>query len=192
MQFVEKEPTLAEAVLRALLRFWPLTNSQKEVRCAALHEWNRVACGRLPAENLMDSRRSSGDARRVPSQVPRRAGVDEGSCAGHVLPSLMSRRGREGNVLHRAGALPGGAGGDSGDHAAHRVWKVGAAAVPPDRPLPQQLPFPGARAARARCWAEQFVPAKPFNFGVRFDRRQLQWCTPCGGWGTPPFSSTVE
>jgi len=30
-QFVEKEPTLAEAVLRALLRFWPLTNSQKEV-----------------------------------------------------------------------------------------------------------------------------------------------------------------
>lgn len=32
VQFVEKEPTLAEAVLRALLRFWPLTNSQKEVR----------------------------------------------------------------------------------------------------------------------------------------------------------------
>lgn len=30
-QFVEKEPTLAEPVLRALLRFWPLTNSQKEV-----------------------------------------------------------------------------------------------------------------------------------------------------------------
>lgn len=31
LQFVEKEPTLAEPVLRALLRFWPLTNSQKEV-----------------------------------------------------------------------------------------------------------------------------------------------------------------
>jgi serine/threonine-protein phosphatase 2A regulatory subunit B' len=30
-QFVEKEPTLADPVLRALLRFWPLTNSQKEV-----------------------------------------------------------------------------------------------------------------------------------------------------------------
>lgn len=30
-QFVEKEPTLAEPVMRALLRFWPLTNSPKEV-----------------------------------------------------------------------------------------------------------------------------------------------------------------
>ena len=28
---MEKEPTLADPVLRALLRFWPLTNSQKEV-----------------------------------------------------------------------------------------------------------------------------------------------------------------
>ena len=31
MQFVEKDPKLAEPVLRALLKFWPLTNSQKEV-----------------------------------------------------------------------------------------------------------------------------------------------------------------
>ncbi len=30
-QFVEKDPKLAEPVLRALLKFWPLTNSQKEV-----------------------------------------------------------------------------------------------------------------------------------------------------------------
>eukprot|EP00894_Picocystis_sp_ML_P002495 jgi/Pico_ML_1/53012/g3634.t1 len=30
-QFVEKDPTLAEPVIRALLKFWPLTNSQKEV-----------------------------------------------------------------------------------------------------------------------------------------------------------------
>jgi len=30
-QFVEKDPKLAEPVLRQLLRFWPLTNSQKEV-----------------------------------------------------------------------------------------------------------------------------------------------------------------
>ena len=31
MQFVEKDPKLGEPVLRALLRFWPITNSQKEV-----------------------------------------------------------------------------------------------------------------------------------------------------------------
>lgn len=30
-QFVEKDPTLAEPVLRAILKYWPLTNSQKEV-----------------------------------------------------------------------------------------------------------------------------------------------------------------
>jgi hypothetical protein len=30
-QFVEKDPKLSEPVLRALLKFWPLTNSQKEV-----------------------------------------------------------------------------------------------------------------------------------------------------------------
>lgn len=32
LQFVEKDPKLAEPVLLSLLRFWPLTNSQKEVR----------------------------------------------------------------------------------------------------------------------------------------------------------------
>ena len=31
MQFVDKEPSLAEPVLAHLLKFWPLTNSQKEV-----------------------------------------------------------------------------------------------------------------------------------------------------------------
>ena len=30
-QFVEKDPKLGEPVLRALLRFWPITNSSKEV-----------------------------------------------------------------------------------------------------------------------------------------------------------------
>ena len=30
-QFVEKDPKLADPVMRALLKFWPLTNSQKEV-----------------------------------------------------------------------------------------------------------------------------------------------------------------
>jgi hypothetical protein len=30
-QFVEKDPKLAEPVLLQLLKFWPLTNSQKEV-----------------------------------------------------------------------------------------------------------------------------------------------------------------
>lgn len=30
-QFVEKDPKLAEAVLRGLLKYWPATNSQKEV-----------------------------------------------------------------------------------------------------------------------------------------------------------------
>lgn len=31
LQFVEKDPRLAEGVIRSLLRFWPLTNSHKEV-----------------------------------------------------------------------------------------------------------------------------------------------------------------
>ena len=31
MQFVEKDPKLAEPVLQALLKYWPVTNSQKEV-----------------------------------------------------------------------------------------------------------------------------------------------------------------
>lgn len=31
MQFVEKDPKLAEPVLKALLKYWPVTNSQKEV-----------------------------------------------------------------------------------------------------------------------------------------------------------------
>jgi serine/threonine-protein phosphatase 2A regulatory subunit B' len=30
-QFVEKDPKLADLVLRGLLKFWPVTNSQKEV-----------------------------------------------------------------------------------------------------------------------------------------------------------------
>lgn len=30
-QFVEKDPRLADAVIRSLLKFWPLTNSHKEV-----------------------------------------------------------------------------------------------------------------------------------------------------------------
>eukprot|EP00959_Pyramimonas_sp_CCMP1952_P049027 1024317-Pyramimonas_sp.AAC.1 len=29
-QFVEKDPKLADLVLRGLLKFWPVTNSQKE------------------------------------------------------------------------------------------------------------------------------------------------------------------
>ena len=31
MQFVEKDPKLAEPVLNSLLKYWPVTNSQKEV-----------------------------------------------------------------------------------------------------------------------------------------------------------------
>ncbi len=31
VQFVEKDPKLAEPVLKALLKYWPVTNSQKEV-----------------------------------------------------------------------------------------------------------------------------------------------------------------
>lgn len=30
-QFVEKDSKLAEPVLKALLKYWPVTNSQKEV-----------------------------------------------------------------------------------------------------------------------------------------------------------------
>jgi len=31
LQFVEKDPKLAEPVLKSLLKYWPVTNSQKEV-----------------------------------------------------------------------------------------------------------------------------------------------------------------
>lgn len=31
LQFVDKEPSLADPVLGQLLKFWPVTNSQKEV-----------------------------------------------------------------------------------------------------------------------------------------------------------------
>lgn len=31
LQFVDKEPSLADPVLGQLLKFWPITNSQKEV-----------------------------------------------------------------------------------------------------------------------------------------------------------------
>lgn len=31
LQFVEKDPKLAEPVLKCLLKYWPVTNSQKEV-----------------------------------------------------------------------------------------------------------------------------------------------------------------
>lgn len=31
LQFVEKDEVLAEPVLRSLLKYWPVTNSQKEV-----------------------------------------------------------------------------------------------------------------------------------------------------------------
>ena len=49
LQFVEKEPTLAEPVLRALLRFWPLTNSQKEVLfLGELEEILEITQVRLP------------------------------------------------------------------------------------------------------------------------------------------------
>lgn len=35
VQFVEKDSKLAEPVLTALLKYWPVTNSQKEVRSMA-------------------------------------------------------------------------------------------------------------------------------------------------------------
>lgn len=31
LQFVDKDPKLAEPVLKAVLKYWPVTNSQKEV-----------------------------------------------------------------------------------------------------------------------------------------------------------------
>lgn len=48
MQFVDKEPSLAEPVLGQLLKFWPLTNSQKEVlflgELEEILEMTQVAC----------------------------------------------------------------------------------------------------------------------------------------------------
>lgn len=39
-QFVEKDPQTAETIILALLKYWPVTASSKEVRCSP-HEENR-------------------------------------------------------------------------------------------------------------------------------------------------------
>ena len=47
VQFLEKDPTLTEEVIRGLLKYWPKTCSQKEVRTFPVDPlW--TPCGPLP------------------------------------------------------------------------------------------------------------------------------------------------
>ncbi|KAK6129710.1 hypothetical protein DH2020_036576 [Rehmannia glutinosa] len=50
-QFVEKEPKLASMVIKGLLKYWPITNSQKEVAERALFLWNNDQIINLIAHN---------------------------------------------------------------------------------------------------------------------------------------------
>ena len=44
-QFVEKEPKLASSVILGLLRYWPITNSQKEVMfLSGIEEFQKCIC----------------------------------------------------------------------------------------------------------------------------------------------------
>ena len=44
-QFVEKEPKLASSVILGLLRYWPITNSQKEVMfLSGIKEFHKCIC----------------------------------------------------------------------------------------------------------------------------------------------------
>ncbi|KAG1346238.1 Serine/threonine protein phosphatase 2A 57 kDa regulatory subunit B' kappa isoform [Cocos nucifera] len=53
-QFLEKEPKLASSVIRGLLKYWPVTNSQKEVAERALFLWNNDHVISLVAQNRQD------------------------------------------------------------------------------------------------------------------------------------------
>lgn len=56
-QFVEKDPALADPVIRLLLKFWPVTNSQKEVRasgCVPVPVCRRAADLLAAAEEATD------------------------------------------------------------------------------------------------------------------------------------------
>ncbi|XP_078090367.1 protein phosphatase 2, regulatory subunit B', epsilon isoform X2 [Mustelus asterias] len=51
VQFLEKDPTLTESIVRGLLKFWPKTCSQKEVAERALYYWNNEYIMSLIEEN---------------------------------------------------------------------------------------------------------------------------------------------
>jgi len=54
VQFVEKDPKLAEPVLKALLKYWPVTNSQKEVLfLGELEEILEMTQARMPASLVL-------------------------------------------------------------------------------------------------------------------------------------------
>ena len=56
-QFVEKDPKLAEPVLKALLKYWPVTNSQKEVLfLGELEEILEMTQARRPCSELAGRR----------------------------------------------------------------------------------------------------------------------------------------
>ncbi|XP_010574715.1 PREDICTED: serine/threonine-protein phosphatase 2A 56 kDa regulatory subunit alpha isoform isoform X4 [Haliaeetus leucocephalus] len=52
VQFLEKDTTLTEPVIRGLLKFWPKTCSQKEVAERALYFWNNEYILSLIEENI--------------------------------------------------------------------------------------------------------------------------------------------
>jgi len=49
VQFLEKDPSLTEPVIRCLLKFWPKTHSPKEVRMHKMHCYSNVEAGSLVA-----------------------------------------------------------------------------------------------------------------------------------------------
>ncbi|XP_029453997.1 serine/threonine-protein phosphatase 2A 56 kDa regulatory subunit epsilon isoform isoform X4 [Rhinatrema bivittatum] len=51
VQFLEKDPSLTEPVIRGLMKFWPKTCSQKEVAERALYYWNNEYIMSLIEEN---------------------------------------------------------------------------------------------------------------------------------------------
>lgn len=54
VQFVEKDPKLAEPVLKAMLKYWPVTNSQKEVLfLGELEEILEMTQARMPASSCI-------------------------------------------------------------------------------------------------------------------------------------------
>ena len=119
-QFVEKDPKLAEPVLRALLKYWPVTNSQKEVlflgeleeilEMTQAQEFAKVLepLFRQLARCLNSSHfqaRRAAPCRPAPCAIPAPRPHHAYTCVGLRRPCVTMRR---------------GAGRQASSHAAHR------------------------------------------------------------------------
>ncbi len=76
VQFVEKDPKLAEPVLKSLLKYWPVTNSQKEVlfigELEEILEMTQVCATLPPSLHVLHDTRHTGQAarRHAPPSAP--------------------------------------------------------------------------------------------------------------------------